>query len=189
MACLSPSTTVTERLMTMNCLNSSCVRMPTSLMRRAKGFCAAVDDWHFGAVDLDAQVVDAQAAQRSQQVFDGGDARLADSEGGRERRVDDVFGTNGNDGLVSQIGADEHQAVVDGRRNEPQRDGLAGVKPDALNRGCPLKCALLETVTGHDVCAPPLAAARCVFNTYAIKLAVRLAKTCGISRWSTLAPP
>ena len=58
---------------------------------RHEGGGAAVHDRHFARVDLDVAVVDAQAAQRRQQVLDGadGDARVV-TQHGAQREVLDV---------------------------------------------------------------------------------------------------
>ena len=54
---------------------------------------AAVHDRHFAGVDLDVAVVDAEAAQRGQQMLDGADRDAAFvAEHGAQRQVLDVVG-------------------------------------------------------------------------------------------------
>ena len=75
---------------------------------------AAVHDRRFGTVDLDDGVVDAEAAQRRHDVFDGGDARaaLVVAQNGREFGRGHVAGVGADLALrpALRIEAHEHDA-------------------------------------------------------------------------------
>ena len=89
---------------------------------------AAVEHRDFRAVHLDAHVVDPEARERRQQVLDRSDRDAVPLERRGvilgadvgERRLD----------LDAHVRAHEADAVLGGRRNEPQAHGPPAVEPD-----------------------------------------------------------
>ena len=94
---------------------------------------AAVHDRHFARVDLDVAVVDAQAAQRRQQVLHRADgyAGLV-AEHGAEREILDVADVGRDFGDDAAALADQEAvAGVGFCRVQHHRDGCAAVHPRA----------------------------------------------------------
>ena len=91
---------------------------------------AAVHDRHFGVIELDDDVVDAEAAQRRQQMLDRLDRRFVGDEAGLEllaaAEVRDVSGNFD----AAEVGALEANSVISRSRLERERHLLAGVKSD-----------------------------------------------------------
>ena len=96
---------------------------------------AAVHDRHFGAVDLDEDVVDAEAAQGRHQVLDRRDgAAHAVADDGAERGGDDgaVMGVDDALAAAGETGAEEDDAVIGFGWVEGDLDRLAGMDADPL---------------------------------------------------------
>ena len=94
---------------------------------------AAVHDRHFVVGELDDDVVDADADQRGEQMFDGFDGRAILPEHRRVVQARHVLHGGGN--LDAQVGPAETNTGVGRRRLERQRDLVAGMKtnPSAGN--------------------------------------------------------
>ena len=73
---------------------------------------AAVHDRHFGVVELDEHVVDAQAAQRREQVLDGLDRRLAGDEARLQLLPAAEMGDVRGNLDAAEVGALEANSVV-----------------------------------------------------------------------------
>ena len=87
-----------------------------------------------GPVDLDAHVVDAQAVEGGEQVFDGADRRVAAAESGGVGRGRHGPRLRGNLDGMRQVGAHEDDSRVRPGRVQGQLDGLTRVKSDARTR-------------------------------------------------------
>jgi hypothetical protein len=86
---LSPSSTVTGRLMRMNFFAAFCSSIP-ALDQENEGPRTAVHDRHFAGTDVHVGVVDAQPRHGGQQVLHRGYATAVVHQGRRECRVADV---------------------------------------------------------------------------------------------------
>jgi hypothetical protein len=95
-----------------NFLAAFCSSMPGRLQQEHEGRGRAVHDRQFGGIDIDVDVVDAQAGQGRHQVLDGGDldavlfqaggqARIADAEGSALRSTGGFRSTRRNTTPVS----------------------------------------------------------------------------------------
>ncbi|SPA45666.1 conserved hypothetical protein [Cupriavidus taiwanensis] len=98
---------------------------------------AAVHDRDFLGVDVDIEIVDAQAGAGGHQVLDGGNARASLLQHRRQARVADGRSGHGNLDGLGQVDASEDDAGTRRRRTQRQRDLAAGVQADAngLHKG------------------------------------------------------
>ena len=90
---------------------------------------AAVHDRHFVAIELDDDVVDADADQGRQQVFDSLDGRAVPSQDRGVVKRGNLRDCGRN--LDSQIRAPEDNSGISERRFQGQRHLVAGVKSDS----------------------------------------------------------
>src|ERR1051325_2354312 len=96
--------------------------------------CAAVHDWKLRSVEVDVEVVDAQAAERRHQVLDGVDlGAIAHETRGKARLADKVRARRNVDGC-SEIDAPKDHAGIRGRRPQGDPDLLSGMQADACSR-------------------------------------------------------
>ena len=102
---------------------------------------AAVHDRHLGRVQLDDDVVDADADERGEQMFDGVDVDRVARETGGELDAADVFDC-GRNLEAAEIGAPETNAGVSRCGLERQRDLVAGMETDACAGDGSAKCPL-----------------------------------------------
>ena len=96
---------------------------------------AAVENRHFGAVNLDQQVVHAAAVQRGHQVFDRADLCAGGvAQQGAQAGLDPVGRGCGNVAVTGQVGAAKYDAVIIRCRAQPHAHRGAAVQPDAPKR-------------------------------------------------------
>jgi hypothetical protein len=103
-----------------------------------------VEDGHLGAVHLDANVVDAEAAQRGEHVLDRPHPRLALGQRGRQRGVHHVGGGGRDARGAGEVHPVEDDPVAGGRRAQRQRHLSAGVETHATGRDWLLEGSLME---------------------------------------------
>ena len=89
---------------------------------------AAVHGGHFGAVELDDEVVDVVGGDGGEAVLAGVDGGFAGLEGAAAGPLDDVLDVRGHGGAV-EVHAFEDHAVVGGGRAKGDRGGLAEEQP------------------------------------------------------------
>jgi hypothetical protein len=90
----------------------------------------AVDGGNLDAVDLDAEVVDAEPGRRGHEVLDRLHPRPVLSHGRRIVRIDDALRRCGN--RVAVAGHVEHDAGIRGSGTEGDPARLAGMKPHTV---------------------------------------------------------
>src|SRR5262245_26526071 len=110
---------------------------------------AAVHHRNLGAVDLDAHVVDAEAAERGEQMLDGADARIAAPERGGEAGRGGRRAVRWQLHRLRQVRAHEHDAGIRPCGLERALHGLARVESDARTRD------LLGDRPLHEYAFPP----------------------------------
>ena len=129
---LEPSRTSTGLRMrsTRACGAAACDRRADGVDVGLRG---AVEDGNLKVVDLDDQVVDAEADQRGEQVLGGGDEHALAHQRGGVADLGDVA-AGGGDLEVVEVRAAEDDAGAGGSGNESERNLGAGVKADAAER-------------------------------------------------------
>ncbi len=90
----------------------------------------AIEDWHFGPVDVELDIINLHEQEGGQQVLDGAHARRSLPQRGAARGVDDERGARGN----RDRAANEAPAGAGGGWAEFDRGGRAGVEAEALHR-------------------------------------------------------
>src|SRR5262249_29883966 len=84
--------------------------------------------------DLDADVVDAQAVERAEQVLDGAHRGIPAPELGRERGRDDLARPSWNLDRLAEIGAHEHDPRVRTRGMQRQLGRPTALEPHPRTR-------------------------------------------------------
>ena len=103
---------------------------------------ASVADGGLIGVHLDEGVIDAEASEGGEDMFDGLDFDAAVGDGGGAFDGFDVVDTGVDDGLIGEIGAAEFSSVIWGCGVEGEGDVFARVKGDAGEGGGALESML-----------------------------------------------
>ena len=104
----------------------------------------AVHDRDFGGGQFDVGVVDAEAGERGQQVLDGLHLGRATAEAGAQGGFADQLGASRDLGHGFEVGAPEHDAVIDRGRAKGQEDLVAAVQAHASGADHGLEGALAQ---------------------------------------------
>lgn len=124
-----------------------------SLLGEADGFDflavlagGAVENRHFGSVELDQGVVDSGGVEGGESVLDSRDADVAAGDGGAAGGVDDVFSEGVDYRFAGEVDALELVAVVFGSGEEFGFDFEAGMQTFAFDGKLSVECLLFHSM-------------------------------------------